>query len=286
MSNISDSVCFRKINPIKCVIMLLLAIAAVFNAVVADFVDSLIFIGLLGLVIVQVKFRNKSIATVVSVFSVLLFTSYFSQLLIVVGTDIAKIGKSALWFLFFLHDSTSILMNFALVLLFYIVLKTFGIKDKIVMMITPIPFLFLTLVDYFVVCYRGTELVAADFYSANTALDVISGHQLIFVYPIIYVFIPLIAFEYIVFVSETDTERKINLRYYVISTVRTVACVAVFAVFFRFYTNNHNVTTYGISPSMYNTFMNNFALSISILHPNPGLLKIFLFSLLFLASFL
>ena len=153
------------------------------------------------------------------------FTTYFSSFLLL--SLIPEIKKTASFLIYlFQRGLDSLLFEFFLVASFYFVLRLFIRSRKIASALTPVPFVFVALLDYYVYNFRGNEIIAADIFSIKTALNVSGAYDFFDFIPIVIMGIPLIL--YMVTVNRIPLEKDTGKRSR--QTGASAICLAVCVV--------------------------------------------------------
>jgi len=195
------------------------------------------------------------------------FTIYFMQYVNLV--DHNKISANDSKFLYSVMYSTErirFLYEMPVIIGVYFFLRMCTVSRRFAAAFTPLPFLLIGFINYFVYHARGHEILASDIYSVKTALSVASTYKVSMLYPVIFLLMPYVL--YFIVCLRIKDEPKI-FPWFVKIAISLVLCVG-FEVAFVYLVDDWSKTNspqgWNDKGSIYNGLLMNIALSAHSLH--------------------
>ena len=256
-------------------LLIILLLASVSVLIICSDILPLASLWILGLSILavkknKIKIKNAYIFDIAALCIVPLFTLYFSQLILLVQ----RLPDSGYISLFCYMNRLAVKKNelidlrfpteLLLIALIYLLLRLCRVNRKIAAVITPIPFLVMALVDYYVFTFRGSEFLFSDIYGIGTAMNVIHGYELPLMLPFggmiaPYILLVLCVLNFSIGSDKTAVNQKKDL---LICLTATVIASGLFVLLFMKYANTRDAESYQDKASQSNGFTMNFVLSI------------------------
>ena len=195
------------------------------------------------------------------------FTIYFMQYINLVDHNrISTVETSSLYVVMYGSETLRWLYEFPIIIGVYFFLRMLTVSRRFAAAFTPLPFMLLSLINYFTYQARGHEVLMSDIYSIKTAMNVASTFEFPLLYPIIFVAMPYALF-FIVCLRIKD-EPKI-LPWFAKIAISLVLCVG-FEATFVFLLDKWSLTNspqaWNDKGSIYNGLLMNIALSAHSLH--------------------
>jgi len=191
-----------------------------------------------------------------------LFGLYYFQLGIIVDTPFMK---SLFSFWGFLLVQNRMLYEMLLIVCCYFLCRLLFMSPKVAAIVCEVPFLLLSVADYFVYMFRGHELVAYDFLSVGTAANVAGAYTYNPVQPIVFMVLPFILYS-MFFVhlkmAKPAVNRFIGIPVFAVLTVLTG--FLGFKLVHVWFDAGHQYSEWGYNPSCINGYYNTFVKSFDV----------------------
>lgn len=256
-------------------------IAACFALAVVEFVllsmrykescAGVILFFLLSIPTFKVKGRFRFICDLIFPLYTALFVMYYFQLGMLYAHPMAD-ALFSFWGYLLLQERVFYEIGFVLVV--YFLFRLFCMSPKVAAIATPVPFMLIALINYYVYQFRGHELVFYDFVSVRTAANVAGNYSYPMFVPFVYMIIPYALFVF--FFAHLEMEKStlhIAVRE-IIFAAATCASVAlsIFSINTWFAEGSHIFREWGDMMSVANGYYLSFAESIRavIITPPQG----------------
>lgn len=247
----------------KLILIILVLAATAFSAFVmyrAGYVYSIFPLLILALLCFIRPEGSKKYPILNDVFAFLVYyvnVVYFFQLSSVI--EVAE-ANGLIYLSILLHDGMVFLLLVP-TLFVYLLLRSF-LDVRVTSIIAPIPFALLAATNYYLLVFRGNGFVFSDFYSHDTAANVVGEYHFNIIIPLALMIIPY--FCSLVFVYGLKTEKKT----YTWLKEAAVVAAAVLMLFLtigvvKFWGKDHKLEMWGYNAGVYNGFYMNFGLSIA-----------------------
>ncbi|MCQ2515338.1 MAG: LTA synthase family protein [Saccharofermentans sp.] len=157
-------------------------------------------------------------------------------------------------------------VEFFLILSLYFFLRCLLINAKTSAIISIIPTTLISITNYFVYAFRGTELTPTDILGATTAMNVAGNYTFPFRDPFLLAYLPLLIYILSVVSIRLPNQRATiskNLTWYIGNVLASfIAIISLFASVYSI-SQTHKIEYWGNRPSAVNGFITNFALVLS-----------------------
>ena len=120
-----------------------------------------------------------------------LFIMYYFQLGCLYGHPMTE-ALSSFWG--YLLIQNRVFYEIIFVYVVYFVFRLLMMSPKVAVIATPVPFLLIALINYYVFQFRGHELVFLDFFSVGTAANVMGNYSYPLFVPIVFMVLPYVLF--------------------------------------------------------------------------------------------
>lgn len=230
-------------------------------------------VALAGLSVIPVTLKGKNgyLFDILALLFIPLFTLYFSQLINIVTHKVYPGTPSLLLYINRLASEGPVFIRIPtemlLIASFYMLLRLVRVPRKVASLITPVPFLLLALVDFYVFNFRGSEIIFSDLYGAGTAFNVAAGYDFPMKLPFFGLIMPyvfLITSVINIKVSCKDKDHKL-LDIIVCASASAVLMIS-FALSFTSFAKSRTCESYLDRASQGNGVTLNFLLSIVKFH--------------------
>ena len=217
---------------------------------------------------ITVKGKFRFILDIIFPFYTAMFVMYYFQL----GMLYAHPMTDALFsFWGYLLLQERVFYEAVFVVAVYFIFRLFMMSPKVAAIVTPIPFLILALINYYVYQFRGHELVFYDFVSYKTAANVMGSYDYPLFVPIVCMIIPYALF--IMFFVHLKVEKSVI---HVAIREGIFAVLSVISVFLSIVSVNswfaegyHTFREWGDMMSVLNGYYMSFAESIKAVMITP-----------------
>ena len=195
------------------------------------------------------------------------FTIYFMQYVNLVDHNkMSATDSKLLYSVMYSAEKIRFLYEMPVIVGVYFFLRMCTVSRRFAAAFTPLPFLFIGVVNYVVYHARGHEILASDIYSIKTALNVASTYKISLLYPLLFVALPYAL--YFIVCLRIKNEPKI-LPWYAKIAISLVLCVGS-EVAFVYLVDDWSKTNapqgWNDKGSIYNGLLMNIALSAHSLH--------------------
>lgn len=171
--------------------------------------------------------------------------------------------KSVTIYSLFVHGLAGYAVEFFVIVGLYFLLRAVCVPRRISAFVSVIPTILLSLTDYFVLQFRGTELTPSDILGARTAMNVVSNYKFPFLIPFILVYAPLLLYAISLWnIKGTKTPSKPRLKTSLVYLGITLFTVVTLLVSVNSISKTHKTEYLSNNPSRMNGFITNFALQI------------------------
>lgn len=157
----------------------------------------------------------------------------------------------------------SVIAPFLYVLIVYVFIRMLTNSPKLTLMLTPLPFLVLMFIDYFVLKSRSSEITAADIYSISTAATVAPQYKIDLAKPILIMVLPYIIYL-IIIAMRVNVEKSKHSRWFnmlISFLVLLVICPTIYYIS-KEKSKEQTVYTFGLAPTtgygFYYTFVTTY----------------------------
>ena len=216
---------------------------------------------LLSVPVIRVKGRFRFILDIIFPAYIALFVMYYFQAGMLYGHPMLNALE---YFWGYLLIQNRVFYEFAFVFAVYFLLRFFVASPKVAAIITPIPFMLLALINYYVYMFRGHEFVFNDFISTQTAFNVAGGYNFPLEVPLVFMILPYLVFiSFFVAMEIEKSEVHIAIREPVFAAVSAL-CVflSIVSVDSWFSAGNHIFREWGDMMSVMNGYYLSFAESV------------------------
>ena len=190
------------------------------------------------------------------------FSIYFMQYINLVDHGrISTVDTNALYVVMYVTDPFRVVLELLVVTGVYFLLRACQVSRRFSAAFTPLPFLLIGLIDYFVYNARGHEVLASDLYSVKTAMNVAGTFEFPLFYPLIFVAMPYAL--YFIACLRIKNEPRI-IPWYARIAVMLALCMAVegsFIFILDNYSKTHTPQGWMDKGSIYNGLLINLCLS-------------------------
>lgn len=156
----------------------------------------------------------------------------------------------------------------------YYLFRLFFMSPKVAVIATPVPFMLIAIINYYVYQFRGHELVFLDFTSVNTATKVMGSYSYDLIVPAVFMVIPYVLFIMPFVHMKVEKSRiHIAIREVIFAVlVALTSFISVLSVKGWFADGNHIFREWGDMMSVANGYYMSFAESVRsvIITPPEG----------------
>ena len=191
-----------------------------------------------------------------------LFGLYYFQLGIFVHTPFMKALFS---FWGFLLVQNRLLHEILLIVCAYFLCRLLFMSPKVAAIVCEVPFLLLSIADYFVYEFRGHELVAYDFLSVGTAANVAGGYTYNPLQPLVFMVLPFVLYSMFFIhleVGKPAVNRLIGIP--VFAAITGLCAWGSFALVHSWFDQGHQYSEWGYNPSCFNGYYVSFVKSFDV----------------------
>ncbi|MBP5655486.1 MAG: LTA synthase family protein [Clostridiales bacterium] len=210
----------------------------------------------------EITGKGRYIADIIFPVYASLFGLYYFQLGIIVDTPFMK---SLFSFWGFLLVQNRVLYEILLIICAYYLCRLLFMSPKVAAIACQVPFLLLSVIDYFVYMFRGHELVAYDFLSVGTAANVAGGYTYNPVQPIVFMVLPFVLYTMFFVHLKMDKPMFNRLIGIPVFAVLTALCAwGGYAAVHAWFDAGHQYSEWGYNPSCINGYYNTFVKSFDV----------------------
>jgi phosphoglycerol transferase MdoB-like AlkP superfamily enzyme len=191
-----------------------------------------------------------------------LFGLYYFQLGIFVHTTFMQFLFS---FWGFLLVQNRMVYEILLIVCAYYLCRLLFMSPKVAAIVCEVPFLLLSVADYFVYSFRGHELVAYDFLSIGTAANVAGAYTYNPMQPIAFMILPFLLYSMFFVHLEVEKPRINRLIGIPVFAVLTALCaVGSYSLVHVWFDQGHQYSEWGYNPSCINGYYITFVKSFDV----------------------
>ncbi|MCR4670130.1 MAG: LTA synthase family protein [Saccharofermentans sp.] len=269
----SVKVSFGKLDLIRIAIALALAVAGSVAAA-GKFWDCVIWYVLLFVISIftfEFKVEGKArfiqiagdiILPVITAF----FTVYFMQMINLIGHT-KVIEFNSLYMVMYHSEKTRWLYEITIIIAVYFFLRFICVKRRFAAVITPVLFLLIGIVNFFIYSERGHEFLFTDILSVGTAMNVVSNYHLDLKKPLLYVIIPFAL--YCIAMLRFKGEKKILPIPARVAVFAALSCAfsGIFLVTLKRWNSVYSLQAWEDKGSAYNGLLLNISMSALTMFP-------------------
>ncbi|SCW26364.1 Phosphoglycerol transferase MdoB [Ruminococcaceae bacterium YRB3002] len=219
----------------------------------------------------KVKGQHRFILDIIFPVYCGMFVMYYCQLGDLYGHAMTD-ALFSFWGYLLLQDR--LLHEIIFVIAVYYIFRLFAMSPKVAAICCPIPFMLLSIVNYYVYQFRGHELVFNDIMSAKTAANVMGSYSYPVAVPLIFIVIPYALFIMLFVHMEVEKSKMFIAWRELIFAGATALSVFLSGVSVNswFADGNHMFREWGDMMSVANGYFLSFAESVraSIITPPSG----------------
>ena len=196
------------------------------------------------------------------------FTIFFMQLVNLVDHEVMK-DFSMLYKVMYYTEKTRWLNESIIVIGVYFFLRLCQVPRRFAAVFTPVPFLLLGVVDFYVFASRGHEILFSDILSARTAMNVMVAYTYDLTFPIIFVILPYAL--YIIACLRLKNDKPVTKAWIRVPVFAVLAaCFIVGYVFMiKAWSKTNQPQDWEDKGSRYNGLLLNFSLSVATMFAEP-----------------
>lgn len=171
----------------------------------------------------------------------------------------------------------SYIFEILIILGLYFFVRFFRLSPKVAAIVAPIPTALMSITDYFVFQFRGSELTPSDILSARTAMNVASNYDFPMRLPIVVAFVPLAIYIFsivLIKIEKHQNNPKAKFRFTwwiksIICLVISASCVFGLYKLTLYYSEDNQGRIWDDEASEKNGFITNFFILIKELNLDP-----------------
>jgi len=170
--------------------------------------------------------------------------------------------KSTLIYSLFVNELSGYAVEFFIILALYFLARALWASPVVAAIIAPVPTILLTLINYYVLTFRGNELSPSDFLGAKTALNVVAGYSFQLRVPLALALFPLILYGISLTRVKTTAPSSTSSQSRLACALTFAVMVVALLVSVNSISRSKKPEYLSNNPSRMNGFITNFALQV------------------------
>lgn len=219
-----------------------------------------LILGLFAVPEITITAHKRLVPDIILALAAAVFTVYTDHIITSYGHEFFE-GSNSLFAYLFSHSPVRFMVEVVLVLLIYLILRTVRVGSKLTAALIPVPMLLLSLTDYYVYNFRGSEFIPGDMYAVTTALSVITNYKFDLLIPTFFVALPYFLYAVAIRRLKFETpEVSRTKRTRIILAAASLVCAAGFAIWLSYLGSHRDVLVWHDEAAEQNGFITNYVL--------------------------